>query len=216
MELWRILKSPHLGKFLRQVKIWAEKFGTLLLLGSAESSTADFLLIWLKSSRSDPRRCVDSQTCRPQVIWRLRPLWFYGRRLSRTVPARPVKISAGVQNSCGRANFHHFLWKLKNSIAASRCPITAQKIRTWSLLLSKFSYPIHSLQKGGHPRLWARLPKPVYNPLGGEGGEGGGLSFSPLILITWPQAVRQMRNVGRGGGKVEGGGVGWYVADNSL
>ncbi len=26
-------------------------------LGSAESPAADFLLVWLKSSRSDPRRC---------------------------------------------------------------------------------------------------------------------------------------------------------------
>jgi hypothetical protein len=30
------------------------------------------------------------------------------------------------------------------------------------------------------------------------GGGGGGLSLSPLILITWPQAVRQTRNVGEG------------------
>ena len=29
-------------------------------LGSAESPAADFLLVWLKSSRSDPRRCVVS------------------------------------------------------------------------------------------------------------------------------------------------------------
>jgi len=36
-------------------------------LGSAESPAADSLLVWLKSSRSDPRRCVDSQTCRPRV-----------------------------------------------------------------------------------------------------------------------------------------------------
>ncbi len=42
---------------------------------------------------------------------------------------------------------------------------------------------------------------------------GGGLSLSPLILITWLQAVRQTRNVG--GGKVgEVEGV-WLVADNS-
>jgi hypothetical protein len=43
--------------------------------------------------------------------------------------------------------------------------------------------------------------------LGGvwEGGEGG-LSFSPLILITWPQAVRQTRNVGRGEGWGKRGG----------
>ncbi len=44
------------GKVWRPLTIWAE------------SSTADFLLVWLKSSRSDRRRCVDSQTCRPQVI----------------------------------------------------------------------------------------------------------------------------------------------------
>jgi hypothetical protein len=89
------------------------------------------------------------------------------------VPARPVKISTGVQNLGGCANFHHFLWKLKNSISASKCPITAPKIRTWSQLLSKFSYHTHSLQNGGHPRLWVRLPKSVHNPLGGRGGGGG-------------------------------------------
>ncbi len=90
------------------------------------------------------------------------------------VPARPVKISADVQNSCGRANFHYFLWKIKNSILASKCPITALKIHTWSLSLSKFSYHVHRLLNGGHPRLWARLPKSVYNPLGGGGGVWGG------------------------------------------
>ncbi len=67
-------------------------------LGSAESPTADFLQVWLKSSRSSK---VASRACRPQVIWRLRPFSFYGRRLSRTVPAvvpaRLVKISADCQ-----------------------------------------------------------------------------------------------------------------------
>jgi hypothetical protein len=81
--------------------------------GSAESPTADFLLVWLKSSRSDPRRYDASQTCRPQVGAQLRPLCFYERRLSHTVPARSVKIHAGVQNLGGRANFHQFLWNLK-------------------------------------------------------------------------------------------------------
>ncbi len=56
-------------------------------LGWAESPTADFLLVWLKSSRLDPRRYAASQTCRPQVGVQLRPLCFYGRRLSCTVPA---------------------------------------------------------------------------------------------------------------------------------
>jgi hypothetical protein len=87
MELWQALKSPRLskisapsqnlsGKVWRPLTIWAQQ----------NPPTADFLLVWLKSSRSDPRRYVASQTCRPQVIWRLRPLCFYGRRLSRTVP----------------------------------------------------------------------------------------------------------------------------------
>ncbi len=54
--------------------------------------------------------------------------------LSRqVVPGRPVKIPTDAQNLCGPANFHHFLWKIKNSISASKCPITAPKIRTWSL-----------------------------------------------------------------------------------
>ncbi len=100
--------------------------------------------------------------------------------LSRLVVlARPVKIPAGVQNSCGRANFHHFLWKLKNSISAYKCPITAPKIRTWSQLLSKFSYHTHNLQNGGHPRLWARLPKSVTNRVGGGMCGGGGSQRRP-------------------------------------
>jgi hypothetical protein len=46
------------GKVWRILTIWAWQ----------NLQTADFLQVWLKSSRSDPRRCVDSQTCRPQVI----------------------------------------------------------------------------------------------------------------------------------------------------
>ncbi len=105
---------------------------------------------------------------------------------------------------CARRNFHHFLWKIKNSISASKCPITALKIRTRSLLLSKFSYWTHRLLNGGRPRLWARLPRSGYNPVGGGVGEGGGFSLRQPILITLPQAVRQMRGVGRG--EVGGGG----------
>jgi hypothetical protein len=33
-----------------------------------------------------------------------------------------------------------------------------------------------------------------------KGEKGGGLTPGPLILITWPQAVRQTRNVEKGGG----------------
>ena len=45
----------------------AESLASAYYLGSAESPTADFLLVWLKSSRSDPPRCAASQKCRPQV-----------------------------------------------------------------------------------------------------------------------------------------------------
>ncbi len=58
-------------------------------LGSAESPTADFLLVWLKRSRSDPRRCSASQTCRPQVGSQLRPLCFYGRPYCTSWSYRP-------------------------------------------------------------------------------------------------------------------------------
>ncbi len=81
IESWQALKSPRLAK------ISAEKFCARLLFGLGGIPTADFLLGWLKSSRSDPHRCAASQTCRPQVRSQLKPLCFYGRRLSRTVPA---------------------------------------------------------------------------------------------------------------------------------
>ncbi len=99
------------------------------------------------------------------------------------VPARLAKIHAGVQISGGCAKFHHFLWKLKNSISTSKCPITAPKIRTWSLLLSKFSYHTHSLLNGGHPWLWARLPKSVHNPMGWEGGGEEERGRSKHVLV---------------------------------
>ncbi len=56
-------------------------------MGSAESPTADFLLDWLKSSCSDPRRYVASLSCRPQMRTQPSLLCFYGRSPSLTVPA---------------------------------------------------------------------------------------------------------------------------------
>jgi hypothetical protein len=63
-----------------------ENQAAVYCLGSAESPAADFLLVWLKNSRSDPRRC-DVSLISPQVRIRLRLPCFYGRTLSRTVPA---------------------------------------------------------------------------------------------------------------------------------
>ncbi len=163
-ELWRVLKSPGLGKISAPSQNFSGKVWRLL------TNWAQQNLQLLTSSWSGWRALV-------QILVDVLPLkhvdlkWSEGSGRSAfmggvspvlnrlVVPARPVKISAGVQNLGGCANFHNFLWKLKNPISASKCPITAQKIRTWSLLLSKFSYHTHSLQNGGYPRLW--LPKSV-------------------------------------------------------
>jgi hypothetical protein len=53
IESLRALKSPRLVKNQRDWKSWRPAY----CLGSAESPAADFLLVWLKSSRSDPCRC---------------------------------------------------------------------------------------------------------------------------------------------------------------
>jgi hypothetical protein len=133
------------GKVWRPLTIWARQ--NLPLLTSSWSGWRALVQIL---------RCVDSHTCRPQVIWRLWPLCFYGRRLSRTVPA-----------GCTGTTCQNF----------RRCPkfMRPRKIHTWSLLLSKFSYHTHRLLNGGRPRLWVRLPRSGHNPLGEgvcRGGEG--------------------------------------------
>ncbi len=53
IESLRALKSLRLVKNQWDWKSWRPDY----CLGSAESPAADFLLVWLKSSRSDPRRC---------------------------------------------------------------------------------------------------------------------------------------------------------------
>jgi hypothetical protein len=185
------------GKVRRPLTIWSRQ--NLQLLTSSKSGWRALVQILVES--------VDSRTCRPQVIWRLRPLCFYGRRLSHTVPACCTGTTC--QNFCGclilwaHGNFHHFLWKIKNSISASKCPITAPKIRTWSLLLSKFNCHTHRLLNGGRPRLWARLPGSGYNPVGGVWGRGGSSDkrsspsagheapSSPRLHSCWPRSVYQ-------------------------
>ncbi len=214
IELRRTLKSPRLVKFPRQQNYCASKIS-----GPIQNSCGKVwrpLTIWarqnlqlLTSSKSGWRALVqilvdsvDSETCRPQVIVRLRPLLFYGRHLSHTVPACCTGTTC--QNFCrcpilcARTNFHHFLWKIKNSISALKCPITALKIRTWSLLLSKFSYHIHRLLNGGRPRLWARLPRSGHNPHGvwGRGGCGGNGAQAGCPVIAF---IGGSEKRGRGG-----------------
>jgi hypothetical protein len=146
-------------------------------LGSAESPTADFFQVWLKSSCSGD---VASRSCSPQVTWTLRPPSLYGRRLSRTVPARLVKIYALCPNICGRLYFHHFLGKNQKSISACKCPITAPKICTWSQKLSKFSCNTFKPLNGGSPCFWPRLLKTVLIQQWRVRGWGRGGEESPL------------------------------------
>ncbi len=61
------LKSPRLVKNLRLKKNrrdW-KSMRPAYFLGSAESPAADFFLVWLMSSRSDPRRCDESRMQSP-------------------------------------------------------------------------------------------------------------------------------------------------------
>jgi hypothetical protein len=93
-------------------------------LGSAESPTADFLQVWLKSSRSDD---VASRASGPQVGDGLPARCFYLRTLSRTVPAvvlaRLVKISALCSNICARLGSGNFRRSLGADCSAPRTPI---------------------------------------------------------------------------------------------
>ncbi len=146
---------------------------------------------------------VASRACRPQVIWTLRPLCFYGWRLSRTVPAcctgTTCQNLCGWQILCARLDFHHFLWKIKNSISASKCNITAPKIRTWSQLLPKFSYHIHKLPNGGRPWFWPRLPEIGCNPQGVWEGGGKRRRRAPLIAFMGGGGWEGEGREGRGG-----------------
>jgi hypothetical protein len=99
----RTLAGVKISAPIKNLRAWPKyqrkSLASAYYLGSAESPTADFLLVWLKSSCSDPRRDAASQTCRPQVEVQLRPLHFYGWRLSRTVSAGCIGPTC--QNSRG-------------------------------------------------------------------------------------------------------------------
>jgi hypothetical protein len=67
IESLQALKSPHLVKNPRLKKnrgYWKSR-RPAYCLGSAESPAADFFLVWMMSSRSDPRRCDESRMQSP-------------------------------------------------------------------------------------------------------------------------------------------------------
>jgi hypothetical protein len=84
----RLVKNPRLEKNTRlekNLRDWKNR-RPAYCLGSAESPAADFLLVWLKSSHSDPRRCDVSlmQSPSEETAQAALLLWV---TLSRTVPA---------------------------------------------------------------------------------------------------------------------------------
>jgi hypothetical protein len=82
IESLRALKSPRLVKNQWDWKNRQPAY----CLGLAESPAADFLLVWLKSSRSDPRRCDESLMHSPSEETAQAALLLWAA-LSRTVPA---------------------------------------------------------------------------------------------------------------------------------
>jgi hypothetical protein len=73
IESLRALKSPLLAKnphfeenprLKKKRQDWKSR-RPAYCLGSAESPSADFFLVWLMSSRSDPRRCDESRMQSP-------------------------------------------------------------------------------------------------------------------------------------------------------
>ncbi len=84
----RALKSPHLVKNQRLKKNqrdWKSR-RPAYCLGLVESPAADFFLVWLMSSRSDPRRCDQSHMQSPSEEKAQATLLLWAA-LSRIVPA---------------------------------------------------------------------------------------------------------------------------------
>ncbi len=137
----RLAKNPRLKKNQQDWKSWWPAY----CLGSAESPADDFLLVWLKSSRSDPRRCDESRMQSPseETAQAALLLWV---ALYRTVPAvctgppcqEMAKIHAATKSQAAAWNFTNscqitkILTRLPSVLSLSRkivhdhycCPIS--------------------------------------------------------------------------------------------
>ncbi len=105
IESLRALKSPRLVKNQRDWKSRRPAY----CLGSAESPAADFLLVWLKSSHSDPRRCDESLMQSPSEETAQAALLLWANSLPYCTgclyrPAMPNPRSN--QKTGGRLKFH--------------------------------------------------------------------------------------------------------------
>jgi hypothetical protein len=123
-SLWA-LKSPRLVKNQRDWKSWLPAY----CLGSAESPAADFLLVWLKSSRSDPRRCIASLMQSPSEETAQAALLLWADSLPYCTGCR---TGPTCQNSRGNKKIWQpleFSPNHKNPNSAPKYPITEPKIR---------------------------------------------------------------------------------------
>ncbi len=104
----RALESLRLVKNQWDWKSWQPAY----CLSSAESPAADFLLVWLKSSRSDPCRCDESRMQSPSEETAQAALLLWAA-LSRTVLAactgppcqEMAKIHAATKSQAAALNF---------------------------------------------------------------------------------------------------------------
>ncbi len=124
----RLVKNPRLKKIRRDWKSRRPAY----CLGSAKSPAADFSLVWLMSSRSDPRRCDESRMQSPSEEKAQAALLLWAA-LSRIVPAvctgppcqEMAQIHAATKSQASTWNSNH---KILNS--AYKRPITEPKKRT--------------------------------------------------------------------------------------
>ncbi len=109
IESLRALKSPRLAENQRD---WKNR-RPASCLGLAEYPAADFLLVWLKSSRSDPRRCDESLMQSPSedktqaspLLWANSLLYCTGC-LYRPAMPRNGQNPRSNQKLGGRLEFH--------------------------------------------------------------------------------------------------------------
>ncbi len=147
----RLVKNPHLKKNQRDWKSWRPAY----CLGLAESPAAAFLLVWLKSSRSDPRKCDESRMQSPSEETAQAALLLWAA-LSRSVPAvctgppcqekwpkstRQPKVRQPAWNFTNSCQITKILTRLLSVLSLSRknvhnhycCPISAIILTTSKL-----------------------------------------------------------------------------------
>jgi hypothetical protein len=146
----RLKKNPRLKKNRQDWKSRRPAY----CLGSAESPAADFFLVWMMSSRSDPFRCDESRMQSPNEEKAQAALLLWAA-LSRTVPAvctgppcqemaqihAATKNQVSAWNSTNSCQITKFLTRLLSVLSLSRknvhdhscCPISAVILTTSKL-----------------------------------------------------------------------------------